>query len=53
MGINLSQACERGLATEVANVRRQRWLAGNRDAIAAWNEHVTARGLPLVPFRQF
>jgi len=53
MGINLSQACERGLATEVANVRRQRWLAENRDAMAAWNEHVTAHGLPLAPLRQF
>jgi antitoxin CcdA len=53
MGINLSQACERGLATEVADIRRQRWLAENRDAIEAWNEHVAAHGLPLASFRQF
>ena len=53
MGINLSQACERGVATEVAEKHRQRWLAENRDAMEAWNEHVAAHGLPLGAFRQF
>lgn len=53
MGINLSQACERGLAAEVANARRQRWLEENRDAMVAWNDHVAEHGLPLAAFRQF
>ncbi len=53
MGVNLSQACERGLAVAVAEGRRQRWLAQNRDAIADWNEHVAAHGLPLAAYRQF
>lgn len=53
MGINLSQACERGLAAEVAESRRQLWLAKNQDAIEAWNEHVAEHGLPLAAFRQF
>jgi len=53
MGINLSQACERGLATEVANARRQRWLKENRGAMDAWNGHVAEHGLPLAAFRQF
>lgn len=53
MGINLSQACERGLAIEVANARRKRWLAENQDAIDAWNGHVEEHGLPLAVFRQF
>lgn len=53
MGINLSQACERGLAAAVADARRQRWLAENRDAMAAWNEHVAEHGLPLAAYRQF
>ena len=53
LGINLSQACERGLVAEVAAVRRQRWLEQNHDAIQDWNEHVTQRGLPLAAYRQF
>lgn len=53
MGINLSQACERGLAAEVADARRQRWLEENREAMAAWNDHVAEHGLPLAAFRQF
>lgn len=53
MGINLSQACERGLAAAVAEQRRQRWLVENREAITAWNDHVAEHGLPLAAFRQF
>lgn len=53
MGINLSQACERGLAAAVADARRQRWLEENRDAMAAWNDHVAEHGLPLAAYRQF
>lgn len=53
LGLNLSQACERGLAHEVAAVRRERWLAQNRDAIASYNAHVAEHGLPLASFRQF
>jgi len=53
LGINLSQACERGLAAEVATARRHRWLAENRAAMQAWNDHVAAHGLPLADYRQF
>jgi antitoxin CcdA len=53
MGINLSQACERGLAAAVADARRQLWLEENRDAIDAWNGYVAKHGLPLDDFRQF
>jgi len=53
MGINLSQACERGLAAAVADARRQRWLDANQGAMDAWNDHVAAHGLPLAAFRQF
>lgn len=53
LGINLSQACERGLAAEVGSVRRQRWLEENRDAMEAWNEYVAEHGLPLAAYRQF
>ncbi len=53
MGINLSKACERGLAAEVAASRRQRWIEENRDAIDAWNRHVAEHELPLAAYRQF
>lgn len=51
--INLSQACERGLAAAVAEARAQRWLAENRPAMDAWNDYVERHGLPLAEFRQF
>ena len=53
LGINLSQACERGLATAVADMRRQRWLQENAAAIEDWNGHVAEQGLPLAAYRQF
>lgn len=53
MGINLSQACECGLAAAVAEQRRQRWLEENREAMDAWNGHVGEHGLPLAAYRQF
>ncbi|MBS3025357.1 type II toxin-antitoxin system CcdA family antitoxin [Acidiphilium multivorum] len=53
LGINLSQACEQGVATAVAAARRQRWLDENRAAFQAWNEHVESHGLPLAAYRQF
>lgn len=33
LGINLSQACERGLTAEVAAMRRVHWLEQNHDAV--------------------
>jgi antitoxin CcdA len=53
LGINLSQACERGLAASVAEARAQQWLKDNREALNAWNEYVEQHGLPLGEFRQF
>lgn len=52
-GINLSQACERGLVAEVAAARRQRWLQENLQAMNAWNDHVATHGLPLAAYRTF
>ncbi len=51
--INVSQACERGLAAEVAETRLQLWLQENRPAMDAWNEYVERNGLPLDAFHQF
>ena len=53
LGINLSQACERGLAAAVAEHRRARWLEDNKQAMDAWNKHVQTHGLPLAAYRQF
>lgn len=53
LGINLSQACEHGVAQAVAEKRRRRWLEENRDAMEAWNGHVAQHGLPLAAYRQF
>lgn len=51
--INLSQACERGLAGAVAEAKAQRWRVENSQAIEAWNDYVERKGLPLAEFRQF
>ena len=53
MGINLSQACERGLAAAVSEARRRRWVEENQAAIEAWNHYVAEHGLPLAEHRQF
>ena len=53
LGINLSQACERGIAREVARVQAERWLEENRAALASSNAYVDAHGLPLAAHRQF
>ncbi len=53
IGINLSQACERGIAAEVSSAHEQRWLPQNREAMDAWNEHVAVHGLPLAAYRSF
>jgi antitoxin CcdA len=53
LGINVSRACERGLAQQIAEERGKRWLADNRDAIAASNQYVERHGVPLARFRRF
>ena len=53
LDINLSQACERGLAAEVAEARARRWLEENQQAMDEWNAHVEEHGLPLAAFRSF
>jgi antitoxin CcdA len=52
-GINISKACERGLADEVAAARSARWLAENKEAIESSNAYVEKFGLPLAKYRPF
>ena len=53
LNINVSQACESGLARSVAEARKARWLEDNKDAIDAFNGMVERDGLPLDEFRHF
>lgn len=53
LNINISRACEQGLAIEIAQERGRRWLEENKEAIAASNAYVEQHGLPLAVLRQF
>jgi antitoxin CcdA len=53
LGINVSRACERGLALQIAEAQAERWLAENRQAIESSNAFVERHGLPLARYRQF
>ena len=52
-GINISRACEAGLAAELKKVREDRWLEENREAIAQWTEWTEKNGLILGKYRLF
>ena len=43
-GVNLSATLERALTEALAEVRRRKWREDNRDAIAAYNEHIDEHG---------
>ena len=53
LGINVSQACERGLVQEIQAVRAERWREENRAALNSYNQFVEERGLPLEKLRLF
>jgi antitoxin CcdA len=53
LGLDLSSACENGLAAAVAEARAAVWRSENAAAIDAWNDYVEANGIPLHEFRQF
>lgn len=52
-GVNLSATLERALTEELAVVRRKKWRQANRDAIAAYNEHVEKHGAFSDDMRSF
>ena len=45
LDINLSATLERALEVEVRARKREKWLAENREAIAAYNHHVEEHGI--------
>ena len=53
LGVNLSRACELGLAKRVAEARAERWRAENAEALADSNAFVEREGLPLGTLRLF
>ena len=53
LGINISEACQNGLAAEVKRAREAAWKEENRAAIETWNEYTRKHGLPYDKYRQF
>lgn len=53
LDINVSQACEKGLAAEVKKAREDKWIEENWEAIQFWNRYVEENGLPLAKYRMF
>lgn len=53
LGINLSRACEQGLALQISEERGRRWRKENVQALQSSNAFVERNGLPLADLRQF
>lgn len=53
LDINLSATLEQALAQALKKKQREQWLAENRNAINAYNEHVEAHGVFSDDLRSF
>lgn len=53
LGVNISQAAEKGLEEAVRKAKAEAWLEQNQAAIEASNQWVAANGLPLAKHRMF
>lgn len=53
LSINISRACEEGLAQSIREARARQWREANREALDSSNAFVEAKGLPLQRFRRF
>ena len=53
LDINLSATLEQALAEALKKKQREQWLAENRNAINAYNEHVEACGVFSDDLRSF
>lgn len=53
LGINVSEACQTGLAAEVKAAREAAWKEENREAINSYNNYVRDHGMPFDEFRNF
>jgi antitoxin CcdA len=53
LDINVSEACQSGLAAEVKKAREAAWKKENRAAIESWNDYIRENGMPYDEYRQF
>jgi antitoxin CcdA len=53
LGINVSQACEQGLVSEIKKAREAKWIEENWEAIQSSNAWVEKHGLPFAKYRMF
>lgn len=53
MDINLSATLEQALAETIKRRQREQWLAENKDAIHAYNDHVEKHGVFSDGLRSF
>ena len=49
LGLNASQAAEKGLELEIQRRHAQAWLSENAESITSYNERLRQRGLLLTP----
>lgn len=53
LGINVSQAAERGVVFAIRAERVRSWKQENVGAIADYNSFIETSGVPLLEFRKF
>jgi antitoxin CcdA len=53
LGVNISQAAEKGVTEAVRKAKGEAWVQENREAIEASNRWVEKNGLPLEKYRMF
>jgi antitoxin CcdA len=53
LGINVSEACQAGLAAALKKQREARWLEENRESLLSWNKWVEENGMPYDEYRHF
>lgn len=53
LGVNLSEAAEKGVSEAVRKAKGEAWLAENTEAMEAWGRWVEENGLPLDEYRMF
>jgi len=51
LGLNVSEACQTGLAAEVKKAREAAWKEENREAIESYNAYVREHGMPMAQYR--
>ncbi len=53
LGVNISQASEKGVVAEISQRRKAKWVEENWEAIQSNNAWIEKNGLPLAKYRMF